>query len=170
MRGAAILLLLAASPATAQPAACLSDPEAEALVQVALPEIIRQAGTTCAARLPATSVLRRRASPLLGRYDAAAERAWPAARAALVKLSDPFADTLLDSRYARPVLLSLAVPLIVGRIAAKDCVTIARLTEQLEPLPPANAAAVVVTTLRYLRTARPPAGGSNALATLPLCS
>jgi hypothetical protein len=159
---AAALRTVAAAP----PAPCLNDREAEALTQVALPEIIRQAGVTCAPRLPAANVLRRRDGPLLARYDAAAERAWPAARAALVKLSAPEAEGLLQSQYVRPLLLTLAVPLVIGRLDVADCPVLGRLADQLAPLPPANAAAVVVTAVRYLRAQR--AGGE--LARLPLCA
>ncbi|WP_425229664.1 hypothetical protein [Sphingomonas sp.] len=161
---AALLLTAAAPPADA----CLTDSEAQALASAALPEILRQTGTACATRLPATSLLRRTPSPLLGRYDAEADRAWPAARAALVKLSNPTADALLGSAYARPLLASLVAPLIVGRIALRDCGTVDRLVTLLEPLPPANAAGVIVTALRYA-AAQPSPGARNPVATLPLC-
>lgn len=149
---------------------CLASAEAEALATVALPDIIRQAGTVCAPQLPATSLLRRPSSPLLQRYDAEADRAWPAARASIIKLSNPAANALLQSDYARPLLTSLVAPLIVGRIAVKDCSMIDRLVTLLEPLPPRNTAGVIVTFLQYLRTAKPPAGGTNPVAALPLCA
>lgn len=165
----ATLLLLAAAP-TAPARPCLTGPEAEALAAVALPDIIRQTGATCAATLPAASLLRRTASPLLQRYDAEADRAWPAARGAIVKLSDPAASALLQSDFARPLLTSIVAPMIVGRIALNDCGTIDRLVTLLEPLPPRNVAGVIVTSLRYLRSVRPPAGGNNPVAALPLCA
>ena len=169
MRTAAMALMMVAGPATAAERPCLTSGEAESLATVALPEIIRQTGTTCAAQLPTGSLLRRPNSPMLGRYDAEADRAWPAARAAIVKLSDPTARLLLQSDYARPLLSSLIAPMIVGRIALKDCGTIDRLVTLLEPLPPRNTAGVIVTALQYLRSARPPAGGGNPVAALPLC-
>ena len=160
-----LLLLAAANPATvARP--CLTPPEAEAIALVALPELVRQTGVTCAAQLPATSLVRRTASPMLQRYDAEAERAWRAARAAIVKLSDPAAESLLGSQFARPLLVTLIVPLLVGRIATKDCGTIDRLVTQLEPLPPRNLAGVVVTAIQYLATQK---RADNPVATLPLC-
>jgi hypothetical protein len=106
---------------------------------------------------------------MLQRYDAEADRAWPVARAAIVKLSDPAAELMLQSQYARPLLSSIVVPMIVGRVAVKDCGTIDRLVALLEPLPPRNTAGVIVTTLQYLRDARAPAGSSNPVAGLPLC-
>jgi hypothetical protein len=148
---------------------CLLAPDAEALASVALPDILRQTGTLCAGKLPAASPLRRSPSPMLQRYDAEANRAWPAARAAIVKLSDPAAAALLSSEYARPLLSTLVAPMIVGRVSVQDCGTIDRLVTLLEPLPPRNTAGVIVTALQYLRTVKQPAGSQNPIATLPLC-
>lgn len=169
MKGLLLAIAALAGPAQAQPQPCLTAPEAESLAAVALPEILRQTGTVCAARLPANSVLRRPSSPFLARYDAEADRAWPAAQAAIGKLSDPAAATLLQSQFARPLLSSIVAPLIVGRVALKDCGTIDRLVTLLEPLPARNVAAVIVTSLQYLRATRPPAGTKNPVAALPLC-
>lgn len=170
MRALALLIAGVGVPVQAQPRPCLTGAEAEALATVALPDIVRQTGTTCAAQLPPTSLLRKTASPMLQRYDAEADRAWPAARAAIVKLSEPAADLLLGSQFARPLLATLVTPLIVGRIAVKDCRTIDRLVSLLEPLPPRNTAGVIVTTLQYLHSAKQPGEGKNPVATLPLCS
>lgn len=157
------LLMIAAALAAPAPRACLTDAEAEAAALVALPAIIRQTGAVCATELPTTSLLRRDPSPLLARYDAAADRAWPAARGAIVKLS-PEAEALLGSEMARPLLTTLVAPLIVGRVQARDCGTVDRLVTLLEPLPPRNVAAVVVTTLRHLQARKQP-----DVAALPLC-
>lgn len=164
-------LLLAAALAGANPrpaTPCLTGAEAEAVALVALPEIIRETGTVCAARLPAGALVRRTHSPLLARYQAEADRAWPTVRDAIVKLTDPVAAALLQSEYARPVLVTLLVPQIVGRIAPDDCRTIDRLVTLLAPLPPRNTAAVVVTTLGYLR-AEKARGKPVDVPDLPLC-
>lgn len=161
------MLVLIATPAQAQ-RPCLTAPEAEAIALVALPEILRDTGTLCAARLPETSLLRRPEGAFIAKYQAAADGAWPAARGAIVKLSNPAADVLLDSSYARPLLTSLLVPLLVGRIAPADCGTIDRLVTQLAPLPPRNTAGVVVTTLGYLN-AEKAKGKPIDVPDLPLC-
>jgi hypothetical protein len=163
---AAVALL--ASPAVAQQR-CITGPEAEAMTLVAMPDIIRETGIVCAAQLPATSLVRRTSSPLLSRYQVEAERAWPAARAAIVKLSDPAVDALLDSAFARPLLTTLLVPQIVGRIAVRDCATIDHLVTLLEPLPPRNTAGIVVETLRYLKADKA-RRGVVAVPDLPLCT
>ena len=167
---AAVLLLaaLAAPPQPARP--CLTTPDAEALAAVALPEVMRQTGTRCAAKLPAASPLRQANGELLRRYDRAADVAWPAARAAIVKLSDPAMNLLLESQYARPLLASVAAPMVVARIATSDCATIDRMATLLAPLPPANVAGLIVAGLDRTRRTAPAAGASNPVASLPLCS
>ena len=150
MKRAALLVIAAmlASPAAAQQRTCLSDAEAETLAAVILPDVIRETGRLCQTRLPARSLLRNANSALVAKYQAAADRAWPAAQQAIVKLSDPAVTLLLQSEYARPVLSSLIAPQVVGRIAVEDCPTIDRLVTLLEPLPPANTAGVIVTAIR----------------------
>jgi hypothetical protein len=160
-------IALIASPAVAQPR-CITGPEAESLTLVAMPDILRETGRVCAAQLPAASLIRRQSSTLIDRYQIEADRAWPAARAAIVKLSDPAVDALLDSDFARPLLTTLLVPQIVGRIAPRDCGTIDRLVALLEPLPPRNTAGIVVETLRYLKSQKA-RGGAISVASLPLC-
>lgn len=150
------------------PPACLTSPEAEAVALVALPEIIRETGTVCSATLPPTALVRQASSPLLSRYQAEADRAWPAARTALGKLSDPAAAMLLQSDFARPVLVTLLVPQLVGRIAPADCGTLDRLVTLLSPLPPANTAAVVVTALGWAKQQKAK-GRTVAVPDLPLC-
>jgi hypothetical protein len=166
---ALIASMALAAPAAAAP--CLTPREAETIALVALPEIVRETGRICAGRLPASSLIRRGAGPFLAKYQAAADAAWPDARIAIAKLSDPAVSMLLASDYARPVLTSLLVPLLVGRINTNDCGTIDRLTTLLEPLPPRNTAGVVVTTLQFLRAEK--AKGVAAAAgvpDLPVCT
>ncbi|PAX09602.1 hypothetical protein [Sphingomonas lenta] len=168
LAGLAALAVLLASPAQAQRQACVTTPEAEALALVAMPTIIRETGRVCATRLPATSLVRRSAGPFIAKYDAAADQAWPQAKAAVGKLALGLADGLLDSDFARPVLVSLIAPQLVGRIQQSDCGTIDRLVTQLEPLPPRNTASVIVTSLSYLKAQR--AKGQRVdVPDLPLC-
>lgn len=163
----AALLALSATPVMAQPA-CLTAPEAESITLVAMPDLLRQTGIVCGTRLPSTSLLMQGDGPFLAKYDAAADRAWPSARAAIVKLSNPAADALLGSSYARPLLTSLLVPLLVGRINPDDCGTLDRLVTLLAPLPPRNTAGVVVTALQYANAERAK-GKPVSVPALPLC-
>ena len=168
MRALACLLALFATPALAQ-RQCVTDAEAQAFASVAMPEIIRETGRVCARTLPATSLVRRQSGAFLAKYDAEADRAWPMARAAIVKLSDPAIDLLLESQYARPLIVSLLAPQLVGRIALSDCAAIDRLSTLLEPLPPANTAGIVVVALKHLK-AEKAKGRTVDVPDLPLCS
>ena len=165
----AVAALLVAPVAQAQ--TCLSTSEAQAVAQVALPEIIRETGRVCQRVLPATSLVRRPSGPFIAKYQAAADAAWPAASAAIGKLSDPSLSSLVQSDYARPLLVSLLVPQLVGRVAASDCGTIDTLVTQLAPLPARNTAVIVVTTLKYLKAEQ--AKGNRQVADvpdLPICA
>ena len=167
MRALLAAVALLAAPAEAQ-SRCITTPEAEAMTLVALPDIIQQTGIICATRLPATSLLRRTDSAFFAGYRQAADRAWPDARAAIVKLSDPMIDSLLQSEFARPLLTAALAPVLVGRINPADCGTIDRFVTQLAPLPPANTAGVIVTTLRYFK-AEKAKGKAITVPDLPLC-
>jgi hypothetical protein len=162
---ACLLGLAAAAPAEA---ACLTPPEAESVALVAMPEIIRGAGLVCATRLPITSLVRLEHGPFIAKYDAAADEAWPQVKAAIVKLSDPAVSGLLQSQYARPLLVNLVVPQLVGRINPDDCGMIDRLLTGLEPLPPRNTAGLIVTALQYLKQQKAKGKAADA-PDLPLC-
>ncbi|WP_375270645.1 hypothetical protein [Sphingomonas sp.] len=163
----ATALSLIAAPAAAQ-SPCLNQAEAESIALVSMPAIIRDAGRVCAA-LPATSLLRRTSGPFLAKYDAEADRAWPAARQAIAKLSDPSVELLLMSDYARPMLTSLFAPQITGRLQARDCPTLDRLVTLLEPLPARNTAGIVVATLQYIK-AEHARGAMRDAPDLPICA
>lgn len=159
--------LFTAPPALAQ-TPCLSAADAESIALVAMPEIIRDAGRVCSA-LPARSLLRRTDGPFLSKYEAEADRAWPAARTAIAKLSDPAVELLLMSDYARTMLTSIFAPQITGRIQPADCTTLDRLATLLEPLPARNTAGIVVATLQYLKADKA-RGKPTGIPELPVCA
>jgi hypothetical protein len=163
--------ILIATPAAAQPLRCLQPQEAESLALVALPDILRETVRTCATALPASSFVRANSAPLIARYQVEADRAWPAAQRALLKLSDPMIEPLLNTQIAREMLTALAVSQIVGRIDVADCNTIDRLASLLQPLPPRNTAGLIVTSLQYLK-ARKASGAkvARSVPELPICA
>ena len=77
-------------------------------------------------------------------------------------------QTLLQSDYARPLLVTLLVPQLVGRIDPGDCAMIDRFLTELAPLPPRNAAGVVVTAFQYLKSEKA-RGKPIDVPDLPLC-
>lgn len=162
------LLALGSAPPPAPATPCLTGAQAEAVALVALPEIVRETGMVCAARLPASALVRQARGPLLARYDAEADRAWPTVRDAIVRLTNPGAAALLQSDYARPLLVTLVVPQLVGRIEPADCATVERMVTLIAPLPPRNIAGLVVTALAHLK-AEKARGKAVDVPDLPLC-
>lgn len=136
----------ATTAATAADAAkpCLTEAEAEAITLVALPELIRGTGIACAATLPPNALLRQPSSALVGKYQAAADASWPAARTALAKVSPPEIASVLQTDYARPMLTGMLSGALVGKVNTSNCVPIDRAINLLAPLPPQNTAAIVV--------------------------
>lgn len=153
---AMLLTALGPMPAMAAQAArpCVTDREAEALAAVAMPEIIRGLGQTCATRLPATALIRRPNGPFLAKYQAAADAAWPSAKGALAKVLDDSVVPMLDSELARPLLTSLLVPQLIGQVDPVTCPAIDKLATLLQPLPARSTAGVIVVGLKLLQRER----------------
>jgi hypothetical protein len=165
------LALVATSTGAAAATPCLTTAEAESIALVAMPEIIRQTGQACAAVLPPSALMRQTSGPFLAKYEAAADRAWPEARAALGKVAGPDMAPLLQSEFTRPLLTSLLAPALVGQIAVQDCPEIDHMVTLLQPLPPRNTAGLVVSTLQLIREKQAAGVLDASLPTLdlPLC-
>lgn len=162
----AALVGLTANAAGAQ-TPCVTTPEATSIALVAMPEVLRQLGQMCAARVPAASLLRQTNGPFLARYQVEADRAWPAARTALGRVAGPDVAALLQSDFTRPMLVSLLAPALVQVVQPKDCSEIDRIVMLAQPLPPRNAAGLIVATLKLTRDKQAQFG--NATIDIPIC-
>lgn len=160
---AALLSASAANAATP----CVTTPEATSIALVAMPAAIRQVGQICAPQLPATSLLRQPGSAFLARYQAEADRAWPAARAALARVAGPDIAPLLQSDFTRPMLVSLLAPALTDFVQPKDCADLDRIVTLAQPLPPWNAAGLIVATLKLTRDKQAQFG--NQTLDIPIC-
>lgn len=152
-RGVAALALLSATgtsvaQAAAPLQACVPAPQAEALMLSVAPEALRKVAEICTPVLPPSALLRRSPNPLIGRYAAESEPAWASARSALGSVLGQQAAGLLDSELARPLLSQLVVGLVAKEVQVTDCRQINRVLTLMEPLPPRNTAALVVTMLQ----------------------
>lgn len=156
-------LLATGAQAQAQTTACVTRTEAEALVLFVAPDLIRQTGQRCAASLPATALLRQQSGPLLAKYAAESERAWPQARTALLKVAGPEVSQMLDSAFAKPMIGPLVAPLLTGELQAKDCPMIERALNLVQPLPARNTAALLVLI------AQADAASPRPMMRLPIC-
>jgi len=165
------LSLAAQSVAAAAATPCATPTEATAITAVAMPEIIRQVGQICANRLPASALLRQSAGPFLAKYQAKADRAWPAARMALARIGGPQVAPLLQSEFTRPLLTSLLAPALIGTVDPGDCTKVEHIAEQVEPLPARNTAELIVSTLQLVREKQAEFGTGSDKQTLdiPIC-
>ena len=165
---AALAALAGLSANTARAATpCVTTPEATAIAQVALPEVLRQVGQICAAQVPSSSLLRQPGGAFVARYQAEADRAWPAARAALGRVAGPDVAPLLQSDFTRPMLVSLLAPALVDIVQPGDCREVDRIVALAQPLPPANAAGLIVATLKLTRDKQAQFG--NQTLDIPIC-
>lgn len=146
---------------------CVTTPEATSIALVAMPEAIRQVGRVCASQLPAASLLRQTNGGFLSRYQAEADRAWPAARAALSRVAGPDIAPLLQSDFTRPMLVSLLAPALTDFVQPKDCADLDRIVTLAQPLPPQNAAGLIVATLKLTRDKQAQFG--NQTLDIPIC-
>jgi hypothetical protein len=137
----------AQAQAQARIQACIAPPAAEALLLSVAPDLLRKVGQVCAPALPNRALLRRAPNPLIERYAVEADAAWPRAQGALGSLFGQEAGGMLESNLVRPLLTTTLTELIAKDLKLKDCVAIDRVLTLIEPLPPRNAAALVVTIM-----------------------
>jgi hypothetical protein len=128
---------------------CLTAREFSDLSQYALPSIISGTAQRCSAALPADAYLQRHGTDLAARYAAAKPAAWPAAKAAFMKLSGgigPDAAGLfrnLPDENLRPMVDALVEGLIGQQVKPDQCGTIDKAVRLLSPLPPQHTAELI---------------------------
>ncbi len=140
-------LTLASLPVSAMAAEaekpCLEAAEAQALLVFILPGTFTQVSDQCRDALPPTSTLTRVGRTLATRYQPEAEAAWPLARAAFGKMSDPAMLKLLGDDTLKKLVSAGVASGITKAIKPKDCGTVDQFVAALEPLPARNMAMLV---------------------------
>jgi hypothetical protein len=145
----------AAQPVTV----CVAPRDAEAIVTLIAPDLIRLTATMCAPNLPAGAYLRRPADQLAAKYAVNSDGAWPVARAALRNLLTPEAAQMIEGDFARPLIGSLLAPMIAKEIKPADCESIDRVLGLIDPLPPRNTIGLIVTIAQLAQRKQQPKGG-----------
>lgn len=141
----AMSAMLASAAAQAQNAKpCVTAAEGEGLALYVMPDVVRSASQTCRPHLPRTALLANPA-PLIVKFQAETDAAWPAARAAFGKIAGEDVAPFLQGDMAKPMIAAMMGPMIVSEIKPKDCGAINRMVELLQPLPARNTAAVFIT-------------------------
>ena len=147
LAGAAALLALSTQAAAQQ--ACMTNVEAETVVQAMLPSLISNVSEQCGAYLPANANLIARSELLGERYTPAAEAARAqAAGIALRMLDDSEASTALDDESGGELVLGIfEMGIAVALAEAMDnssCSIADRVFTVLEPLPATNFSSLLV--------------------------
>lgn len=158
-------LALIATAAQAQQAAqrvCVPPREAEALLLVLAPEMLRQVGTRCAPTLPAGALLKRSDGRLVAKYQAEVAAAMPLARQALKKITGPDAAGLMDSDLGPAMVVATMAPMLAAEIKPADCPAIDKVLGYIEPLPAKNTAGLLATILQL-------ASDKDKKSKLPIC-
>ena len=126
---------------------CIPGPAAEALILTVAPEALRKVAEICVPQLGSGAALRRVSSGMIARYAAESDTAWPVARGALGNFAGA-AQEMLNSELARPLLTTVVTEVLTKEIKPRDCGAIDRILGLIDPLPPRNAAALVVTLMQ----------------------
>ncbi|MBW8783148.1 MAG: hypothetical protein JF593_00665 [Novosphingobium sp.] len=173
-----LLITLAATAVAALPALtqaaeppCLTTTEFTSLATYALPSLISGVGQRCATTLPTSAFLRHDGPQLASRYAAARPGAWPAAKAALIKLAPASKEDIAGAIRSMPddALQQIADTMITSAISDKiptdRCASIDRAVQLLAPLPPENTAGLIALAIGL--EAR---SGHGKLGKLSVCS
>jgi hypothetical protein len=135
-------LTIAAPAQTARQ--CLTAEEAGGLVTYALPSTIKGLSKQCAKTLPATAALIQGGPILAARYQSDADRAWPLARQAFDKLAGAKMSEIMSEDGARALLTGVLESAVTQQVKERDCDTVDRLVNALQPLPARNMADLVI--------------------------
>lgn len=164
MRNRTLLALAGAAAFLVQPQlaaaqqACLAEDEVSGMAIYAVPSMVQAMQLTCAAGLSQEGWLARDGSALASRYAGMQSRAWPKAKAALLKIVngrvsapgiDPqAAQTLalvanLPDENVRPLVDALIVQQVSAKIPVADCGKIERVMAAVAPIEPQAAGTLI---------------------------
>lgn len=127
---------------------CLSVGQAEALVTYLLPTAVQASRNKCAASLPASAPLLKENSEQLAKYRAASEGAWPQAKNAVTVLAGEKLPPEIDDALLRPIADAMFTQMIGEEIKPKDCSLIAKIYNDLEPMPSSNLASLAISIVQ----------------------
>ena len=141
----------AAQAAETAPSACMSGAELRDMMLSLAPATFDAVRAQCATTLSAGSQLQKN-SAMMVRYRAAAQTAWPHAKAAFLKLT-PHGDDAETQKAAAamtPEMIgALVMPQLIKTISAGDCQSIDRIATLVEPLPSDNLGELIVSVVRF---------------------
>jgi len=139
-------LVLQPVMASAQQASCLSEDELSAMAIYAVPSMVRTLQQRCGPELSSSGFLARDGGALASRYTALQGRAWPRAKAGLLKVvagkaNSEAAQSLalvssLPDEHVRPLVDALIVQELAPQVPLAECGRVERAVSALAPLEP----------------------------------
>lgn len=166
---AMLALLVQGCPAMAQD--CVTEQEANGLVTYALPVVMDSAIKRCQPSLSGNGYFATQGGALVQKYAARKADAWPAAKAAFLKVGDTgdarMHDMLtrLPDQALQPFADAMVADMVASRIKPDQCVALERATRLLSSLPPENTAELFTFIVQVAD--RPKPGGKQAFAICP---
>ncbi len=122
----------------AQAAQCLTRTEANGVIAFALPSVITGLEGRCRAVLPKDSALSTLGLDMAVRMKPDADRAWPAAKAAIGKMSKAELPAFLGDSMIRQLMEATIAAGLTESMTADNCPTVDRFIDILSPLPAEN--------------------------------
>ncbi len=122
---------------------CLTRAETEGLMAYNLPMIVRGIAGKCAAALPATSALVQAGTVAAARYQPEADKAWPVAKLAFDKLAGMKMSQMIGDAGTQKLMETTIATGLGDSVKLKDCGTIDRILDILQPLPTSNMAMLI---------------------------
>lgn len=135
--GVIAVATLFASPAV-QAAQCLTRTEANGVIAFALPSVITSLEGRCRAVLPKTSALSTLGLDMAAKMKPESDRAWPAAKAAIGKMSKAELPAFLGDSVIRSILEAAITEGMVEEVKPDACPMVDRFINVLSPLPAEN--------------------------------
>lgn len=148
---------------------CLTSGEVAAATAYALPGALSATADKCAPTLGKASYFARNGAQLAQRFAATKARAWPATRAAILRVASVSKDPMLQSAKNLPdgamqdIVNGLVTAAVADKIPVGRCGQIDRVLELISPLPPENATELVALTLGVLAQGPNPHIGKLAI-------
>lgn len=164
---AALGSLALAQTALAAELPCLTPREATAVASYALPSVIAGTSQRCGTVLGKDSYLAKEGMKLSQRYVPGKAKAWPDAKAALLKVggAGDMTETVrkLPDATVQPLVDSLVTSLIVENMPTNRCSPVDRALWLLSPLPPENTAELIALSLGLMAQGQNPRIGKIAI-------
>ncbi len=141
-----LAMIAAVQPALAATPPCITQHEAAALFQVALPSVITGVSDKCRAALPSGAFLDSGSKAMVDRFRPASETAWVVAKPAISKMGGQEAKflTSLPDDALKPLLSSIISSTLNEKITSEQCPVLNRLIESMAPLSSENVSTMLI--------------------------